>query len=187
MRIGARPALVMGALLGSVLVGGVAQAAELVHIPGADGIIHSCYDREGRLRLIDPQVEECRREEAQLDWNQTGPQGPKGDPGPQGPQGPAGPAGAAGAAGVSGYQQVVENNPNFSLAPSTESVHIVSCPDGKKVVGGGFVLFNADGFLSNNTSGPVNDTQWAVSVYNPGGSQVTIGSFNVYAVCVTAN
>ncbi|MBV9893670.1 MAG: hypothetical protein JO020_05860 [Chloroflexi bacterium] len=47
-------------------------------------------------------------------------------------------------------------------------------------------MFNAGGFLSNNTSGPVNDAQWAVSVYNPGASNVQIGTVNFYAICADA-
>jgi hypothetical protein len=71
-------------------------------------------------------------------------------------------------------------------AGSTESVHVLSCPAGKKVFGGGFILFNAAGFLSNNTNGPVNDAQWAVSVYNRGSSNVQIGNVTFYAICADA-
>ena len=81
---------------------------------------------------------------------------------------------------------MVESQNQFTVAPSTESVHVVSCPAGKKVLGGGFVSFNAGGFLSNNTNGPASDTQWAVSVYNPGSTPVTIGTVNFYAICASA-
>jgi hypothetical protein len=163
-------------------IAGVAQADGMLRVPGPDGVIHACYSTDnGKLRLVDPQQEECRREEAPLQWNQTGPQGPKGDPGAPGA------AGANGAPGVSGYQQVVESNNNFTLAPGTESVHVVSCPAGKKVLSGGFVSFNANGFLSNNTNGPNGDGQWAVSVYNPGPNAVTIGTENFYALCANVN
>jgi hypothetical protein len=120
-----------------------------MRLPTTDA--RDCFTGEnGRLRVVDPLVEQCKREETPLQWNQAGPQGPKGDTGPQGAQGPAGPAGSSGVAGQSGYQQVVESNNNFTLAAGTESVHVLSCPDGKKVIGRGFVLFNAGGFLSNN-------------------------------------
>lgn len=178
VHMGIRRTVVVGALLGSMALGGVAQADGVLHVPGADGIIHSCYSLDnGKLRVIDPQQDQCKRNESPLQWNQTGPQGPKGDVGPQGS------AGASGAPGLSGYQQIVETHNDFTLGPSTESVHVLSCPDGKKVLSGGFVLFNAAGFLSNNTNGPVSDTQWGVSVYNPTPSTVTVGTLNFYAIC----
>jgi hypothetical protein len=192
MRIGR--ALVVGAVLGSLTLGGVAQAAGVLHVPGTDGIIHACYKvDDGKLRLIDPQQDQCKRDEAPLQWNQTGPQGVKGDMGAQGIQGlkgdtgPQGPAGVNGAAGVSGYQQVVETNTAFTLASGTESVHTVNCPDGKKVLGGGFLLFGANGFLSNNSNGPVNDSQWGVAVYNPTPNTVTVSTVNFYAICATVS
>jgi hypothetical protein len=163
LRIGSRrvrAALLAGAVLGSTLLGGVAQAEGIMRTPGADGIIHACYADVGGLRVIDPLGHTCKREETALQWNQTGPQGPAGQPGP---------------AGLTGYQQVTGSINNLNLAGSTESVHVLSCPAGKKVFGGGFILFNPAGFLSNNTNGPVNDAQWAVSVYNPGSSSVQIG------------
>ena len=184
-----RGALIAGALLSGTLVGGVAQAEGMLHIPGPDGVIHACYDDNGKVRLTDPQLRPCRGDETPLVWNQTGPQGPKGDPGPQGPPGPQGSPGAAGpagAAGVSGYQQVTQSFNNFTLAAQTESVHELSCPDGKKVLGGGYLLFNAGGFLANNSDGPASDTQWAVSVFNPNTSgSVTIGTVTFYAICAT--
>jgi hypothetical protein len=182
--------MVVGALVGSMALGGVAQADGMLHIPGADGIIHGCYATDnGKLRVIDPQQEQCKRDEAPLQWNQTGPQGPKGDTGTQGAQGLKGDPGIqgpAGTPGVSGYQQVVESHNNFTLAASTESVHVLTCPAGEKVLSGGFVLFNAGGFLANNTNGPVNDNQWGVSVFNPSSNPVTIGTVNFYAICANA-
>jgi hypothetical protein len=186
-KIGARRALIACAVASSVLVGGVAQADAIMHVPGPDGIIHSCFDSSnGKLRVLDPALDQCKRSETQLQWSQTGPQGPAGVQGPIGPAGPAGPIGAAGTNGVSGYQRVTESINNFTVAPSTESVHVESCPAGEKVVGGGFVSFNAGGFLSTNTNGPVSDSQWAISVYNPSGNPVTIGTEDFYAVCVSA-
>jgi hypothetical protein len=189
-----RAMLVAGGLLAATTVGGVAQAAGVVHIPGADGVIHACFADTGKLRVIDPQTDTCRREETPLQWNQTGPQGPKGDTGTQGPKGDAGQqgqpgaTGAQGPAGLSGYQQVTQSFDNFSLAAGTESVHVLSCPDGKKVIGGGYLLFNAAGFLSNNSDGPASDTQWGVSVYNPASSgTVTIGTVTFYAICATVS
>jgi len=82
-----------------VLGGGVALAT----IPGADGVIHTCYPRSGGpLRIIDPAQSSCGTGESQLNFNQTGPQGPMGNPGPQGPNGDTGPQGPAGTPGATG-------------------------------------------------------------------------------------
>jgi hypothetical protein len=97
------------ALVAGLVAGGVAVAA----IPDGDGVIHSCArNRDGRLRVIDPDEDEtCRKSEKALDFNQSGPVGPagaaggtgaRGAAGRQGSTGPAGPAGATGATGVAG-------------------------------------------------------------------------------------
>src|SRR5579859_618575 len=171
-RLQLRQALVVGAVvIGSTVVGGVAQAAGVMHIPGVDGIIHACYNEDnGRLRVIDPLARRCTEDEQVLQWNQTGPQGP------------------AGAPGISGYQQVIETINNFNLAASTESVHVVKCPAGKTVLSGGFILFGTNGFLSNNTNGPVDSTQWAVSIYNPSSANtVSVNTVTFYAVCAVVS
>jgi hypothetical protein len=69
-----------------------------------------------------------------------GPPGPIGPPGPTGPQGqvgPQGPAGPAGAGAISGWERV-------ELTRFVHAGQLVStdatCPTGKKVVGGGYVL-----------------------------------------------
>ena len=53
-------------------------------IPGADGVIYSCYHKnDGELRIIDS-TEQCKTNETPLSFNQTGPQGPEGPAGPSG-------------------------------------------------------------------------------------------------------
>ena len=102
---------VLGSIVGAVLAGGA--AATIAAIPGADGVINGCYQKNvGNLRVIDPSGgDSCRPSEIPISWSQTGPQGPKGDTGPQGPtgpqgatgpQGPKGDTGATGAAGATG-------------------------------------------------------------------------------------
>jgi hypothetical protein len=89
---------------GVVAIGAVGVAAAFaVGIPDASGMIHSCYDSRGGLRVIDPSSGGAcdRHGETALDWNQAGAQGPVG---PAGPQGVAGPPGIAGPQGVAGPQ-----------------------------------------------------------------------------------
>lgn len=93
----------------------------------------------------------------------TGPQGPKGDTGPQGP------AGTDGTNGVTGYERVTStSNSNTSMT----LYHSVSCPSGKKIIGGGFNVLASDliddyYIQSNNAT---NDTTWFVLIRKPGNS-----------------
>lgn len=93
---------VVGLLFGGGALAWTADAA----VPGSDGTIHGCYDRDAkysRFVLIDPSTgTRCPKGYNALDFNQTGPQGPAGPQGPPGPQGPAGPQGVTGATGPQG-------------------------------------------------------------------------------------
>jgi len=75
-----RPALVALAIVGALVVGGIAYAT----IPDAGGVIHGCYQKnQGTLRVIDTdKAQTCASSESPLNWSQTGQQGP---PGPTGP------------------------------------------------------------------------------------------------------
>src|SRR5690242_13000903 len=90
-----------GSMRNKVAVLGVAAAVVAVGagysfatIPDSAGVIHACYSVDahgqitgnGDLRLVDPGAvsndkRACKKNEASLTWNQTGPQGPAG---PQG-------------------------------------------------------------------------------------------------------
>jgi hypothetical protein len=125
-----RAVLVITAVAIVAIAGGVTYAVAEI---GGGGVINACYksasrddddDRgqrvksgshgddddghrggKGQLRVIDPAVESCRRNETPISWNQAGtpgPEGPQGPAGPAGPQGPAGPAGPAGPQGPAG-------------------------------------------------------------------------------------
>ncbi len=72
-------------------------------VPGPDGVILACADRQGDVRIVDSH-DDCRRNETPVRWNVQGPEGPRGAVGPQGPQGPSGPQGERGAAGPQGEQ-----------------------------------------------------------------------------------
>lgn len=121
-----------------------------------------------------------------------GAKGDKGDPGAQGPkgdtgaQGPKGDTGAQGVAGVSGYQQVLNVLSNQSLGAFGENVLFINCPAGKRVVGGGVVVFNAIGRWLNGTNGPTSETQWVVALENFSNTTITAGQINLYAICVNA-
>jgi hypothetical protein len=158
-----------------LVCGGVALAT----IPGSDGTIHSCYAKDGSLRVIDAPSASCKPTETPLTWNQTGPtgpqgatgpQGPKGDQGTQGSQGPkgdTGPAGPTGAAGTQGPQGPI-TNPNYEWVDSSvteipwygQATATATCPAGKTAVSGGFEG-EPDKVLSNQ---PTDDLSgWTVT------------------------
>jgi Collagen triple helix repeat (20 copies) len=97
----------VGSVVGAFLAGG---AVTLAAIPGADGVIDGCYQKNvGNLRVIDVSAgDNCRPSEIAISWSETGPrgpagpQGPKGDTGATGPEGPAGPPGPPGPKGDTG-------------------------------------------------------------------------------------
>ncbi len=111
---GRRARLALGAVAGAFLLAGIGAA--YAALQDGNGVIHACVDgKSGVTRIIDIAVESCKKGEAAVSWNQTGPQGAtgatgapgaKGDTGATGVQGPTGASGPAGAAGPPGAQGV---------------------------------------------------------------------------------
>jgi hypothetical protein len=104
------------------------------------------------------------------------PQGPKGDKGEKGDAGSAGPP------GVSGYEVVSQAN----STPGGINTVSVSCPSGKRVLGGG-VNQSSQGAGSGPYAGrsyPVGNSGWSASVPAPIGTATTV---TVYAICATVS
>lgn len=79
----------------------VATGVAFATIPGANGVIHSCYNANpnsaGALRVIDTDNgTTCGKNETALDFNQLGPEGPQGVKGDTGDTGAQGQTGATG-------------------------------------------------------------------------------------------
>ena len=94
----------------AVVLAGSAGAAYAA-IPGADGVIHGCFNASanpsGVLRVIDTAAGmKCAKNERALDFNQRGPKGDKGDKGDQGIQGIQGDQGPKGDTGDQGIQGI---------------------------------------------------------------------------------
>jgi hypothetical protein len=173
--------------------GGVALAT----IPGSGGVIGGCYAKStGALRVIDASNGQCKGGESALTWNQTGPQGRKGDSGPQGPKGDQGPQGAQGQQGDIGPMGLQgPPGPQGPQGPITTPGFVytgahtgyegsplkylelaATCPDGKKVVSGGFDQAGFDVWFSR----PDTDLSgWIVG----GKTSLLGGGFFVYAIC----
>lgn len=88
-------AFAIGAILSIlVLAAGVAFAAN-------GETIHACVNPEQQIRIVSA-PEDCRAEEASLDWNIVGPQGPPGEDGQDGEDGQNGEDGEDGEDGAPG-------------------------------------------------------------------------------------
>ena len=113
----------------------------------------------------------------------AGAEGAQGAPGPQGPAGPAGPVGPA---GVSGYERVQQFFIEF-VAPGDVMHKSVSCPVGKKVLGGGYTVDNAPaGYVpAIMLSYAINDTAWRIDMKNTSAFHTYLGYW-IIITCATA-
>jgi hypothetical protein len=78
-----------GFIIGAAVAGALATAGgALAAIPDStSGVITSCYDTTGIVRVIDRAQSSCPGGSTQLQWNQQGRTGPTGPRGPQGADG----------------------------------------------------------------------------------------------------
>jgi hypothetical protein len=147
-------------LLGfAIAITAIAGAVAVATIPDASGVIHGCYNKSGDLRVIDDAVETCKQNETPLNWNQTGPQGPSGP--------------------LSGWEIVTED---LVIPPTFDQGVDVECPQGKKVVGGGWSTV-AGAFPHVISNGPIPDgSGWHVFAENESGD-VEDSELKVRAIC----
>jgi hypothetical protein len=111
----------------------------------------------------------------------TGATGPKGDTGAKGDTGPTGPQGSAGPAGPSGISglEYSVNSPGIYVPSDSAGGGYVRCPAGKKALGGGASVENANVYVT--TSAPLDDgTGWTVHFNNNSSSAVTVYA---WAIC----
>jgi len=97
------------------------------------------------------------------------PAGPKGDPGPKGDKGDTG------APGVSGREYVI--GAEVSVNPGQVGGAQVTCPAGKKVMGGGG---GSEGKTPITAMGQINDSTWAVVARNDEAFPVKVSA---HAIC----
>ena len=100
-----------------------------------------------------------------------------------GPAGPTGPAGPAGPPGPSGVERVETTSLSNSASPKTAQM---TCPAGKRLIGGGARLNNAPVVVALQQSFPDND-----NIYRAVGREVAATnaawSLTVFAICATAS
>ena len=189
-RLGRRTRLVLGAVALCATAGGAVAATAAVTDPYADsqGRYQSCVaTRGGAMRMVAPGAS-CKSGEVKVRWNVKGPQGPVGPVGAQGEQGPQGVPGQRGPAGETGPQgpQGPQGVPGLSglqrvhvvkdLAAATSDAVSAVCPEGKRVVGGGFSSANVDVVTSTAAS---DLSGWVVG----GRSGSMNGYLSAYAIC----
>lgn len=121
----------------------------------------------------------------------TGPQGMqgetglKGDAGNQGELGLQGEMGPPGTDGVSGYVEVV-NSTDFKNIISKPAVNAY-CPDGKRVIAGGYRVLPENGDVIVTQNGPTEGAAWTVKAkyIHPAEGDVPQWSVGAYAICAT--
>lgn len=148
----------IGALLLTVVQVNFAQAVEV-----PDGmVIHGCYHKsDGTLRVVDNPTK-CKNSELYLPWSQTGPQGP------------------AGTSGLSGLERVQADSA-FDFVATKEV--FAECPEGKKVIGGGYLHFFGGPTVVPRTNAPTLDLDaWLVDGTNFSGEEWSISAV---ALCAT--
>jgi len=142
-----RPALVGLAIVGALVVGGIAYA----NIPDVGGVIHSCYNKtQGSLRVIDSEkAQTCSNGESPLNWSQTGPQGIQGKQGIQGIQGPKGDTGPTGPSDVWTVDGYGAPDIGVGAAPNAET--LATTP----TLPAGSYFVQAETSLENGTATPM--------------------------------
>lgn len=103
--------------------------------------------------------------------------------GPAGPTGPAGPAGPAGPPGLSGVERVESTSATNSTPSRTATI---TCPGGKRLVGGGARLNPILPQVALQQSFPDNDNVYRAAAREIVGTGST-WSLTVFAVCATAS
>ena len=106
----------------------------------------------------------------------AGAQGPKGDKGDQGDPG------SPGTNGISGWEKVTTTS-----ASNTEQLKtvILTCPQNKKVLSGGFVVNSSTVTYYTVANFPSADNTWTVSVHRS--STTTPWDLTTYAICANTN
>lgn len=191
------PVAVAIAAMGVVAISAIALAAPGAGVPKAPKVKVKCPTKvlggkKVTSRLLGRLPQGPRGDQ--------GPRGQKGQKGEKGQRGEVGPKGAAGTNGVSGYEVVNQTFKEVFIENSggmrgLSEVKTVSCPAGKRVVGGGTNLGTnptqngQQRSVTVSLNGPNGaGTAWSVQLFNNetigGGTSIDL---QVYAICASAN
>jgi hypothetical protein len=114
-----------------------------------------------------------------------GDQGPQGLQGPQGFQGPQGLPGPQGDPGVSGYTSAATTTSAITVNAGATSTSSISCPSGKRTIGGGHELVDGATQLLFLGSSP-STTAWRVMLRNDTDAAVPNVRVRLWIICATA-
>jgi hypothetical protein len=148
-------------------------------------VIYACVNNSsGTVKIVAADTV-CHQNSTLVHWNQEGIPGQDGTDGVDGQDGTDGQDGADGqdgVAGISGYEQVARAQIYTDVSEGLFMTVGVTCPDGKKVLGGG-----ASGFITAGThlvaSNPslADESGWDV-IFQATRAASTI-SLSAYAIC----
>lgn len=119
------------------------------------------------------------------DPGEVGQQGEQGIQGEVGPQGLAGSNGADGRDGVDGVSEWQKVPGLMETSTSDDQTATATCPDGKKVVGGGYLVTSENTSYYAKSSYPSSETTWTSTVHR-GGSGTASWGLTSFAICVSA-
>jgi hypothetical protein len=171
------PALVVACVALAVSLGGTGYAA--FKLPaGSVGTAQLKKNAVTSPKVKDKSLLAADFKPGQLPAGAIGPKGDKGDAGAQGPMGAAGPA------GVSNLQYVQAVSATDTASPKSMQV---SCPAGKKVLGGGFAMSNGAKTAGVTAEGSPKASLdgWEGTATWPSGVFPQAWRFALYAVCAT--
>ncbi len=184
-------------------------AAALIAVVGIAAVAmaagHATSSRAGKVKVKCPsrvlaghKKVTCRLF-GRLPAGRPGPQGPRGKKGARGQKGEKGDRGAPGADGVSGYEVVNQTFKEVFIENSgsprgLSEVKTVSCPAGKRAIGGGTDLGTNETQNGQQRQVTVSlsapngtGTAWSVQLFNNSTSIDTSIDLRIYAICATVN
>jgi len=156
---------------------------------GSSGnVIYACVNNaSGTVKIVDADTV-CHENSTMVHWNQEGTPGMDGADGTDGADGAGGTNGQDGAdgqdgaPGISGYEQVVHVQTYTDVSDGQFMTVSVTCPDGKKVLGGGASGFiTAFTHLVSSNPSPADESQWG-AIFQATRAASTV-SISAYAIC----
>ena len=182
MLVRKRNLLVVLTIITALAIGG---ASAVLANGNSGNVIYACVNNaSGTVKIVAVDTV-CHENSTLVHWNQEGTPGQDGTDGVDGQDGTDGQDGADGqdgVAGISGYEQVARAQAYTDVSEGLFMTVGVTCPDGKKVLGGG-----ASGFITAGThlvaSNPslADESGWDV-IFQATRAASTI-SLSAYAIC----
>jgi hypothetical protein len=191
MLVGKRNLLVVLTIMTVLAIGG---ASAVLANGNSGNVIYACVNNNsGTVKIVAADTV-CHQNSTLVHWNQEGTpgmdgadgadgvDGQDGSDGQDGTDGQDGADGADGTAGISGYEQVVHAQTYTDVADDDFLTVGVTCPGGKKVLGGGASGFiTAQTHLVSSHPSAADESEWA-AIFQATAAADTV-SISAYAIC----